>query len=110
MGYGARIKDLIGDRDIKQKALAKFLNLSESTLSNYVTERNDIPMDVLVRVADYFHVTTDYLLGRTEEREEPFRLSQGEQALLADFRSLTRGQKELIVQNIRLMRSQNERK
>ena len=110
MHYGAKIKDLIDDRDIKQKALAKYLNMSESTLSNYVTGRNEIPLAVLVQIADYFHVTTDYLLGRTEEQAEPFPVSQGERAMLTDFRALSREQKELIVQNLRLMRSQNERR
>ena len=65
--------------------------------------------DVLVQIAEYFSVTTDYLLGRTGDPSMPFPVSAGERAMLADFRLLDRDQKELIVQNIRLMRSQNER-
>ena len=107
--YRGKIKELIDDRNIKQKVLAKYLNISESALSNYVTGRNEIPQAVLVQIADYFHVTTDYLLGRTEEQAGIFPVSQGERAMLADFRALSRNQKELIVQNLRLMRSQNER-
>lgn len=109
MNYGARIKDLLGDRDLKQKALAKALNLTESTLSNYITQRTDMPLEVLAQIAAYLSVTTDYLLGLTGDPLPPFPVSAGERAMLERFRALTGAQKELILQNIELMNRQNQR-
>lgn len=109
MDYGARIKDLLGDQDLKQKALAKELNLSESTLSNYITQRSDIPPEVLAKIAERLSVTTDYLLGLTDDPKRPFPVSEKERALLEHFRSLSQEQKELVVQSIELMRRQNQR-
>ena len=109
MNYGAKIKALIDDNDIKQKRLAAALNLTESTLSNYVTGRTIIPPDVLVRIADYFSVTTDYLLGRSDSPLPPFSVSTSEQSLIEHFRTLGKEQKELILQNIDLMTQQNRR-
>ena len=105
---GTRIKDFLGDRDLKQKALAKELHISESTLSNYITERTDMPSEILVKVAAYLSVTTDYLLGLTDDPNPPYPVSAGERELLDRFRGLSREQKELIVQSIDLMRRQNQ--
>lgn len=109
MNYGARIKALIDDNDIKQKRLAAALNLTESTLSNYITGRTNIPPDVLVAIADYFSVTVDYLLGHSDNPLPPFSTSPSEQGLIERFRTLSREQKELILQNVDLMSRQNQR-
>lgn len=109
MNYGAKIKDLLGDRDQKQKALAKALNLTESTLSNYITQRTEVPLEVLAAIASYFPVSADYLLGLTDDPAPPFPLSAEERALVARYRALTGAQKELIDQGMALMEKQNRR-
>lgn len=109
MNYGAKIKDLLGDRDQKQKALAKALNLSESTLSNYITQRTELPLEVLAAIATYFSVTADYLLGLTDNPLPPFPMAAEERAMVDRFRSLTGDQKELIVRAMELMEQQNRR-
>ncbi len=68
-----------------------------------------MPYDVLVRFAQYYHVTTDYIFGLTDDPQPPYPVSAGERELLEGFRTLTRDQKELIVKNISLMREQNRR-
>ncbi len=109
MGAGARAKTLITDSDITQKKLAKRFGVTEAMLSNYLSEKNEMPIRVVSQLAEYFHVTADYLLGLTDDPGPGIQLSEGEQALVEGYRSLTREQRELIFQNIRLMREQNRR-
>ena len=60
-----RIRDLREDNDLKQRQLADFLNCSQQVYSNYELGQRDIPTDVLIRLADFYHVSIDYLLGQT---------------------------------------------
>ena len=63
--YMKKIRDLREDNDLKQRQLADFLNCSQQVYSNYELGQRDIPTDVLIRLADYYHVSIDYLLGQT---------------------------------------------
>lgn len=71
MRYG-RIRDLREDAALFQKQLAKLLHCSQQTYSDYECGRVDIPTDVLLSLAEYYDTTTDYILGRTNQRENPF--------------------------------------
>ena len=62
-----RIRDLREDRDITQKEIARILNCSQQVYSNYELGQRDIPTDVLIKLADFYKVSIDYLLGRTDE-------------------------------------------
>ena len=59
-----RIRDLREDHDLTQKQLAKILNCSQQVYSNYELGQRDIPTAILIKLADYYNVTTDYILGR----------------------------------------------
>ena len=63
-----RIRDLREDRDLKQKDIAKILGMSQTGYSKYETGENDIPTAVLIRLADFYNTSVDYLLGRTDEK------------------------------------------
>ena len=60
-----KIRDLREDHDLKQRELAEYLNCSQRAYSNYDLGQRDIPTDVLIRLANYYHVYIDYLLGQT---------------------------------------------
>ena len=62
-----RIKNLREDHDISQQELADYLHLTRSAYSNYENGLRDIPIDVLSKLADYYHTSVDYLIGRTED-------------------------------------------
>ena len=66
-----RLRDLREDRDLKQKDLADLLKVHQTTYSDYELEQLNIPIPVLHILADFYHVSTDYLLGRTN-RKEPY--------------------------------------
>ncbi len=64
-----RLKDIREDRDIKQKELADYLHIKQNTYSQYENEQRGMPIDILIRLADYFNTSTDYILGRTNEKK-----------------------------------------
>lgn len=66
-----RLKELRKTKDITQEELAKQLQLSPSAIGMYETGRREPDFETLQRIADYFHVSTDYILGR-EEKQSPF--------------------------------------
>lgn len=54
------------DRDIKQKQVAEMLNVSQNTYSQYETGVISLTAEVLIKLADYYNVSIDYLLDRTD--------------------------------------------
>lgn len=69
MGMYQRIRDLREDKDLKQEDLANLLNCTQACYSNYENGRRDIPTETLSKLADFYNVSTDYLLGRTFIKE-----------------------------------------
>lgn len=61
-----RIRDLREDRDLSQSIVAKMLGMSQSGYSKYETGINDLPTSILIKLADFYEVSVDYLLERTE--------------------------------------------
>ena len=64
-----RLKDIREDMDITQKELAAYLHIRQNTYSQYENGQRQIPIPLLVRLAAYFHTSTDYILGLTDVRE-----------------------------------------
>lgn len=64
-----RIRDLREDRDLNQTKVAKMLNMSQTGYSKYETGENDIPTVILIKLADFYGVSVDYILNRTDNPE-----------------------------------------
>ncbi len=69
MGYFRRIRDLREDHDLTQRQIASMLGMPQSQYNRYEQGYRDIPTDILIRLADMFHTSTDYLLGRTNTKK-----------------------------------------
>ena len=65
--YYPRLKDLREDNDLSQKQVADFLNMKQPQYSRYERGERDIPTDILIRLANYYKTTTDYILGLTND-------------------------------------------
>ncbi len=63
--YLPRLRDLREDNDLKQKEIASVLGIDQRVYSNYETGKREIPVHLLVRLADYYNTSTDYILSRT---------------------------------------------
>lgn len=61
-----RIRDLREDRDLNQTAVAKMLGMSQTGYSKYETGENDVPTGILIKLADFYGVSVDYLLDQTD--------------------------------------------
>ena len=63
-----RIRDLREDQDMTQRQIADILGMSQTGYSKYETGENDIPTAILIKLADYYKTSVDYLLGRTDKK------------------------------------------
>lgn len=54
------------DHDLAQREVAAILSMSQTGYSKYETGENDIPTSVLIRLADFYNTSVDYILGRTD--------------------------------------------
>lgn len=69
MTIGEQIKNLRLEKGYDQQDICAFLNIEQSTLSNYENDRRVPKPDMISKMADFFGVTTDYILGRTTNIE-----------------------------------------
>lgn len=60
-----RLKDMREDKDLVQKQVADFLGINQRVYSNYETGKREIPVKHLIKLAELYNTSTDYLLGRT---------------------------------------------
>lgn len=65
-----RIRDLREDRDLNQTTVAKMLGMSQTGYSKYETGENDIPTTILIKLAQFYDTSVDYLLGLTDNPEK----------------------------------------
>ena len=63
-----RIQDLRHDADISQKQISEILHISQRSYSHYETGSRNIPIEMLIRLADYYDISLDYLVGRTDNK------------------------------------------
>lgn len=95
MSLGNRLRELRMSKGVNQKEVAKMLNVDRSTYGKYETGDSSPDYDKLTKLADYFSVTIDYLLGRSEDKQkantiaahlsEGVELTEEEQKQLDDY-------------------------
>lgn len=64
-----RIRELREDHDLTQVQMGKILSCSQRVYSNYERGELDIPTEILIKLADFYEVSVDYLLNRTEQMQ-----------------------------------------
>ena len=65
----SRIKEIREDKDLTQSEVAKILNVTQVAYSYYELGKRQLPIDLLIRLAEFYNTSTDYLLGLTDERK-----------------------------------------
>ena len=73
-----RIKDLRIDKDKSQKDVAEYLNIAQRTYSGYENGTRNIPVQIVVKLAEYYNTTTDYLLNLSDDRKIEGGCSNGQ--------------------------------
>ncbi|BFL40854.1 helix-turn-helix transcriptional regulator [Agathobaculum massiliense] len=69
MMMNLRIRDLREDADLTQKQIAETLLCDQSLYSKYERGERVLPLDLAVKLADYYQVSLDYLVGRSNKRK-----------------------------------------
>ncbi|MBC5788455.1 MULTISPECIES: helix-turn-helix domain-containing protein [Clostridiaceae] len=64
-----RIRNLREDHDLSQKVIAEYLQVHQTTYSDYELGNLNIPAELLMKLALYYQTSTDYLLGLTDEQK-----------------------------------------
>ena len=70
MDYVVRMRNLREDHDMTQEAIAKMLGTSQTMYARYERGANEMQIRHLIRLAKYYDVSTDYLLGLTSEKKQ----------------------------------------
>ena len=65
--FSDRLKELRKQKKLSQKALGELIGLSERGIQNYELGTNSPTSDIIIKLANYFNVSTDYLLGRSDD-------------------------------------------
>lgn len=98
MSFGDNLRALIEERDMTQKELASQLNIAPSTMGSYVQNAREPDFATLKLLANYFHVSIDYLLDNYSGKSETHQ----EDELLRIFRSLTDEQRAICIEQCRV--------
>lgn len=64
-----RMRDMREDNDLTQKKIAEYLMCDQSLYSKYERDEREIPLSLLIKLADYYDVSLDYLVGRTDVKK-----------------------------------------
>jgi len=100
MKFGDILRCLIEDSDNTQREVAQALNIAPTTLGNYIRNLREPDFETLIKIANYFNVTTDYLLGNVHKTA----LSSEEERLLHIFSEISPENKKLFIEIGRLMK------
>ncbi len=106
MIFGDILKELISEKGITQREFAAEINVAPSTIGNYVNYHREPDYATLIKIADYFDVSVDYLVGHTQKDTSP-----NEARLIELYRSMTAEQKNmLLIQSMAVVKYNNNKK
>lgn len=99
MKFGDKLRELLELNNLSQKQLGKQLNISPSTIGNYVRNIRQPDHATLLIFANYFNVSVDYLLGNRAKNS----LSDEEQLLLNVYKGLNGNYKRILIEEAKLL-------
>lgn len=105
MSFGDILRNLLSDRGMTQKELAAQLNISPSTLGNYIQDSREPDFAMLKRLADCFDVSVDYLLDHRSKQAHSLQ----EDELLCIFRAMTTEQRAIYLEQGKVVVRANEK-
>jgi len=107
-----RLKEIRLECGIKRSKLARDLNINAGTIANYENEIREAPYEYLIKFADYFEVSIDYLLGRNNDEKPTANVSQSlsvrEISLINNYRSLPNTEKERVEEYVDLWKNRKK--
>lgn len=105
-----RLRELRLSSKLTQNDLAQLLHITREAYTMYETGKRQLSYDSLCKIADYYQVSTDYLLNRTSIKNGPQYLNTGEAELLSHYRLADNRGKESIRALAEIESSRNQKK
>lgn len=108
--FGDRLKELRESKHLKQSDLAKELGIGRTTLSNYELNNREPDFNILKKIANYFNVSTDYLLGNSTKKylDEVDQLEQEFEELRDKMKNISPSKRKKILKMIELFEEDEE--
>ena len=66
--YGERLKKIRKEKKLSQEKVAELISISRSSISKFENEKEEPSIDILVKLCDLYRISTDYVLGRTNDK------------------------------------------
>lgn len=110
MKFSTRLENLLDERNLTQRQLATELHIAPSTLNGYLRRGREPDFDTLISLAEYFEVSTDYLLGATNIRRPslpPDCFDDKEMELLETYRSLDPQEQNYLIKQAHIYHQQD---
>ena len=114
-GRMIRLRALRQEQNISMKQLGDIFGVAESTISLYENEKRKVDTDMLIKFANYFNVSTDYLLGITDERNpsldnNDIGFDDFTYAMHNETKALTEGDKQMLLDMAKMLKKRVEEK
>ncbi len=111
MDIGSKLYSLLAEKGVTQTDLARSLNLATSTLNGYIRNKRQPDAQTLIRLAAYFHTSTDYIYGITSSKEVPApSYSAEEHRLINLYRATSKDTQPLFVEIVKTISSHGKSK
>lgn len=107
--FSLKLKELRESHNLSQQAFANTINVSQSTVGMWESNKRTPDSDMLSKIADYFDVSIDYLIGRTDKSDLDKELAGINFALYKETKDLTDIEKQDILDYIRFKKQQNNK-
>ena len=96
-----RIEDLLDEKNMNQAELAEKIGITAATLSRNINGVNPPKAEIVSLIADFFDVSVDYLLGRTNNKEIVDGIDKSDLAIYKEIQGLTHNQKQCILEVVK---------
>lgn len=104
-----RLKLLRTERGESLEKIAKYLNVTIQTVSNYENEKRDMSPDTIIKLSEYFKVSTDYLLGKSDVRNpEKVNINDADVAFASGVKALNETNKMIIKNTLEALLAKQE--
>lgn len=104
-----KLKLLRTERGESLEKIAKYLNVTIQTVSNYENEKRDMSPDTIIKLSEYFKVSTDYLLGKSDVRNpEKVNINDADVAFASGVKALNETNKMIIKNTLEALLAKQE--
>ena len=103
--FSIRRNELRMNKGLSQRELASIFKVSTGTVGNWEVGTREPDYTTLMKLANFFNVSVDYLLGADEHRKEPDALTTEERRLLEGYREINAAGKKLVMQTVETLRN-----